>query len=257
MERGVFLAYTNCTDPARHEEYNRWYSHTHLGDLSAAKGFARATRYTQARKQDGAPQYLAVYEFESESLEESVNDLRRIARGTFPVGRHIDCLEAAGLYTYYRLDPADFQPIEKVNNGPVRNDNILGWERGVPLAAALRKAVLLVMTDCTDASREDEYNRWYFHMHIPDLLAADGLHRAARYRVGPSGESSPKYLAVYEFESADPWLSLHDMFRTASASFETRQIDCMKGSGPGGFWLEVDAAAYQPLETLAYPGRMR
>ena len=30
--------------------------------------------------------------------------------------------------------------------------------------------LLLAITNCTDPSKSDEFNRWYNHMHIPMLL---------------------------------------------------------------------------------------
>ena len=35
MPTATYLVFTNCTDPARDEEFNRWYTHTHVPDLSA------------------------------------------------------------------------------------------------------------------------------------------------------------------------------------------------------------------------------
>ena len=32
MPKGIFLAYTNCVERQRDEEFNRWYTHTHLPD---------------------------------------------------------------------------------------------------------------------------------------------------------------------------------------------------------------------------------
>ena len=48
MPKGVLLVFSNCNDPARHDEYNSWYCHTHFPDLSVASGFVRARRYANA-----------------------------------------------------------------------------------------------------------------------------------------------------------------------------------------------------------------
>ncbi|MCH8195975.1 MAG: hypothetical protein IIB12_07850 [Chloroflexi bacterium] len=115
MPRGAFFAFTNCADPKRDEEYNRWYSHTHLADLSGAQGLVSARRFFNVRPGDGPSQYLALYEFESADLQASVDDLSRIAVNTFSQGRHIDCLEVGGLYVFQEVDAARYKPLERLD----------------------------------------------------------------------------------------------------------------------------------------------
>ena len=45
MARYNFHVFSNCTDSSREEEFNRWYTHIHLPDLSSAKGLVSAKRY--------------------------------------------------------------------------------------------------------------------------------------------------------------------------------------------------------------------
>jgi Domain of unknown function (DUF4286) len=47
-----------------HDEFNRWYNERHVPDLLSCPGFLTARRY---RCIDGQPQYLAIYEVESEA----------------------------------------------------------------------------------------------------------------------------------------------------------------------------------------------
>ena len=68
MAKGIWVVFTNCADQSRHEEFNSWYSHTHLPDLSASRGFVRARRYANAYPDEGPSQYLALYEFEDEDI---------------------------------------------------------------------------------------------------------------------------------------------------------------------------------------------
>lgn len=113
MSRGIFVAFTKCADPSREEEFNRWYTHTHLPDLSATKGFVSARRFV-SRSPEGEATYLAMYEFEGD-LDASVEDLTNRARAAFPLGRHIDCLAIApisGLGAFEEIDPASLKPLE-------------------------------------------------------------------------------------------------------------------------------------------------
>ena len=92
MPRILQMMFSNCTDPARELEFNRWYSHTHLPDLSRARGFIGARRFENAMPAPGAARYLAVYELEAESPERALAGLTRLALEAFDCGRHIDCI---------------------------------------------------------------------------------------------------------------------------------------------------------------------
>jgi hypothetical protein len=64
----------------------------------------------------------------------------------------------------------------------------------------------LVVMSKPAIGRESEYNDWYQNIHLPQLLAIDGVHSAQRLRLTESltpGFSSP-YLAIYEIETDNP-----------------------------------------------------
>ncbi len=62
------------------------------------------------------------------------------------------------------------------------------------------RAIYLVYTDLIDDKYDEEFNAWYSTQHLPQLSAIPGILDAARYVALKGG---PKYLAVYELESAD------------------------------------------------------
>lgn len=64
---------------------------------------------------------------------------------------------------------------------------------------SLGKVLLIVEVDIP-SDREAEFNQWYSHVHLPDLLRVPGFLSARRY-VRKNG--SPKYLAVYEIEDEE------------------------------------------------------
>ncbi len=73
---------------------------------------------------------------------------------------------------------------------------------------AMPKAVLIVQSQAADASREDEYHKWYENTHIPDLLEIPGITGARRFSLagggfGPADSSIPAHLAIYEIEADD------------------------------------------------------
>lgn len=51
--------------------------------------------------------------------------------------------------------------------------------------------------------REEEFNEWYDKVHIPMVLKAPGMVRAARYRIVGAEDDLPQYLAIYELESEE------------------------------------------------------
>ena len=70
------------------------------------------------------------------------------------------------------------------------------------------KAVLIVQSQAADASRDDEYHKWYSNTHIPELLEIPGIQSARRFSLagggfGPADESVPAHLAIYEIEADD------------------------------------------------------
>ena len=62
--------------PERDGEFNDWYDRTHLPELLAVPGFVSARRYRRVGD-DGAPEYLAVYEIEADDLAAPLRELRR------------------------------------------------------------------------------------------------------------------------------------------------------------------------------------
>jgi hypothetical protein len=111
--------FTNCTDPAREEEFNRWYTHTHIPDLSAARGFVRARRFVNPRARPGEARYVCQYEFDSDDPEASLRDLLRLSLESFARGRHIDCVEGAlpgppALAPLLEIDPTTLKPLDDV-----------------------------------------------------------------------------------------------------------------------------------------------
>ena len=121
MPRATYLVFTSCTDPAREGEFNRWYTHTHVPDLSKASGFVRARRFV---KPDAGPQeakYLCQYEFDSDDPQASIRDLLKLALKAFEEGRHIDCIEGApppsagSAPLLIEIDPSSLEPLAEHN----------------------------------------------------------------------------------------------------------------------------------------------
>jgi hypothetical protein len=73
MGRYKLIVLSNAV-PGREDEYNKWYTNEHLGDVVSIPGFAAAQRFRQHSLVTGkmAKQYLAIYEMDAESPEAAV-----------------------------------------------------------------------------------------------------------------------------------------------------------------------------------------
>lgn len=73
MAKWLYLIHTNCKDPAREAEFNDWYNKTHIPDiLKGSPGFLKATRFEADSTSKTPSKYIAVYEIESDSIEQTM-----------------------------------------------------------------------------------------------------------------------------------------------------------------------------------------
>ena len=63
----ILVVFTNCSDPAKEEEFNRWYNEIHIPDILSAGGFSTATRWVNSNPKPGEHKFLAIYESDKES----------------------------------------------------------------------------------------------------------------------------------------------------------------------------------------------
>jgi len=83
MAKQILVVVTNPA-PGREDEYNKWYSDQHLGDVLKVPGFIAAQRFKltfpDAKKPLVGP-YLAIYELEADSPEKAMAALGEAAQG--------------------------------------------------------------------------------------------------------------------------------------------------------------------------------
>ena len=60
---------------------------------------------------------------------------------------------------------------------------------------------LIVVANCTDGA-DEEFNRWYDEVHVPEVLSVGPIVGCQRFRVSDaqSMEQTHRYLAIYEYE---------------------------------------------------------
>ena len=109
----------------------------------------------------------------------------------------------------------------------------------------------VVMLDCTAPDKEDEFNAWYDHCHVPNLTQIPGYRSGARFKLldHPSivGRShGPNYLALYELENLAciPSLSnVEEMGPEAAAELAQWQAYGLPMAG------EMSWNVYRPIAT--------
>jgi hypothetical protein len=112
-KKAVLVVFTNCPDPKRREEFERWYMHMHLPDLKNTKGLVRVRRFKNRDPKDDPSQSMTFYEFETDDIDASINELQNTAAMAFTKGRHIDIFDLKGMYQFEEIDPKSLKPLEK------------------------------------------------------------------------------------------------------------------------------------------------
>ena len=84
----LLFAFSDCKDPKKEKEYNDWYDNMHMPDMLEVPGFIRATRWVSAdNKENEIRKYLALYELETDDLDEFNKKMRERGMWTFKQGR--------------------------------------------------------------------------------------------------------------------------------------------------------------------------
>ncbi len=105
----------------------------------------------------------------------------------------------------------------------------------------MERWLLTVEANCCDPSREEEFNKWYNTIHLPDIMETPGFVRAIRYENTNPPEGQGKYIALYEIETDDlaSTLAQFDEIVNARAK-EGRMSDLVRAVG-GGLYRQVCA----------------
>lgn len=87
----LIVAEVLCTDPSRHDEWDRWYDDEHLPDMMASNAFEAGHRWTRADVHPGAPNHLTVYEIAGRTVAEAVAQSAAIMPDLVAAGRKHPC----------------------------------------------------------------------------------------------------------------------------------------------------------------------
>ena len=117
MAKYLFFAFSDCNDPSREEEFNEWYSNTHIPDMLQVPGMIKATRWMAAEPKEGLQRkYLALYEFETDDIADFNSEVQKRGKWTMQEGRFSDLpvFDAGNIPRIYKqIMPAKKQKSEK------------------------------------------------------------------------------------------------------------------------------------------------
>jgi len=100
MEKWLLVALSNCSDPAREEEFNHWYDTVHVPDVLETPDILRGTRFKNDEPQEGHWKYLAIYEVETEDIQQTISRFGEVITEKWEQGRMSELL-APDLYVAF------------------------------------------------------------------------------------------------------------------------------------------------------------
>ena len=189
-KKGTSLMMVWADIPAdKEEDFNRWYNEEHLQELLSVPGILNAARYEAVRS---GPKHLACYELESPAVIET-DAFKNRPRTEWGSRVSPSIIGTNFINKVYEMIYPD-----------ALNDDIAGAD----MAPALQIGRMDISPE-----NEDEWNRWYSGVYVPNYEKVPGCIRGRRWRVV---RGQPKYAVVYEFEhegvsDTDAWQAQRDI----------------------------------------------
>ena len=213
-KKGTALLMVWVDVPADKEaDFNKWYNEEHLTELMSVPGILDAARYEAV---SSGPKHLACYEIESTAVFETEAFKNR------PV---TEWAKRSGIIAVATNRIGN--RYEMIHPGQVTSDIS---------ESGMAPALQIGRMDIGPAD-EDEWNKWYSGVYVPNYMKVPGCIRGRRWK---SVLGEPKYLTVYEFEHEDvsktpEWLTQ----REAHPDNPRMQKAMTHASGSPGIWKKT------------------
>ncbi|KAF9035267.1 hypothetical protein BJ165DRAFT_1511067 [Panaeolus papilionaceus] len=192
---GLFYVYCDTGAKVDDADFNEWYDEIHIPELFTLKGFIDGQRYFAADSL--TPYYLTTVTVDTPDPTSIINsqEFKSLVEGASPRERRIlttaQTVNRRDLETIFEYPPPSSSPVP-------RN----------PVPKYLFVALVDILED--SPAFEEELNRWYNDVHIPDIAKTAGWTRSRRFKLKESVELNPntdstihlnthKYLALHEF----------------------------------------------------------
>jgi len=213
-KKGTGLMLVGADIPADKEaDFNQWYQEEHLQELMGVPGILNAARYEATKS---GPKHLAVYELESVDV---VNTDAFKNRPRTEWGQKVSPSLIGTNFFNLVLD--------MIHPGAL-TDDIAGSD----MANALQIGRMDV-----PAANDDDWNKWYSGVYVPNYEKCPGVIRGRRWR---AVRGEPQYATVYEFEDenvseTEEWLKQREIHPD-----NPRMRDIMThAAGSPGIWRKT------------------
>ena len=213
-KKGTGLMMVWADIPAdKEDDFNHWYQEEHLQELLSVPGVLSAARYEAV---SSGPKHLACYELESADVvnSEAFKNRPRTEWGARVSPSIIGTNVISN--TYEMIHPTALTP---------------------GIAGSGMANVLQIGRMDIGPENEEEWNRWYSGIYVPNYEKVPGVVRGRRWK---ATRGSPSYAVVYEFEhenvsSTPEWEAQRD------ADPSTARIRPMMTHAPGspGIWRKT------------------
>ena len=213
-KKGTGLMLVGADIPADKEaDFNKWYQEEHLQELMGVPGILNAARYEATKS---GPKHLAVYELESVDV---INTDAFKNRPRTEWGQKVSPSLIGTNFFNLVLD--------MIHPGAL-TDDIAGSD----MANALQIGRMDV-----PAANDDDWNKWYSDVYVPNYEKCPGVIRGRRWR---AVRGEPQYATVYEFEDenvseTEEWLKQREVHPD-----NPRMRDIMThAAGSPGIWRKT------------------
>ncbi len=190
-KKGTAMMMVMADIPAdKEDDFNRWYNEEHLAELLSVPGVLSAARYEAVKS---GPKHLAFYELESPDVinTDAFKDRPRTEWGQ----RVSPSLIGTNFMSYV---------FEMIHPSELTDD----------IAGSGMAPTLQIGRMDIPPEHEDEWNKWYSGIYVPNYEKVPGCIRGRRWRV-VRGEH--KYAVVYELD--------HDKVSESAEWERQRDID--------------------------------
>lgn len=102
---GIRAVYTRCANPAQLRSFNEWYDRVHVPDILASGLTRRGFRYRNSDPQENGPDYLSIWELETDVLEPVNDSFGRMAGRLAEEGRIHPAREVTRRGMWRRVGP--------------------------------------------------------------------------------------------------------------------------------------------------------
>lgn len=181
---GLVIVCSKCNKPAEEAAWTAWYDDVHLPDLFARAGADApkvVTRFEQSRRPEpGMPgmgfSHVAIYELDG---DDPIRKGRRLME--------IDAeLRAAGRIhtTHAVIDAQTF-----VVHGPYAHK---------PEPSSSLRGHILAWVFPNDPGRTAEWDTWYDHEHVPDMMNSGAFAAATRWARTPRVTYGANFITLYD-----------------------------------------------------------